>query len=285
MPEKIVPPNQLSLRIAHLSDLHLLDSRWSWSALRSKRWVALWNQRINPHRRFTTEPLDKLPEQLCQWQVDWVLMTGDWVATGETEEYVRAGQFADRLAQAGLKLLTVPGNHDQYTQAAYRKERFYQTLSPYCFPTHPVGSVPLNNRWTAIGLDTAVPRSCLDSRGSFTAAMEASLRPALELEQQLIILNHYPLFSSGKPWRDLVGCKRLQQLLYKRSNVRLYLHGHNHKTTITQQPCYPPTLDCGSATLLPEPTLRLLDLGETECTTQLAQWIDGNWQLKPSLVL
>jgi calcineurin-like phosphoesterase family protein len=112
--------------------------------------------------------------------------------------------------------------------------------------------------------------------------MARHLRAAMSNCRRALILNHYPLFSSGTPWRDLAGRKRLAQLLFDCPTVPLYLHGHNHSTTITQRPHYPITIDCGSATLLPVPTFRLLELSEHQVSVQLAQFIQGDWELAPS---
>jgi 3',5'-cyclic AMP phosphodiesterase CpdA len=271
----------MPLKIAHISDLHFLDSHWSWSALRSKRWVALWNQKINPHRHFSQSPLDTLAQLLCDWRATHVIMTGDWVATGEREEFTRAAAFAEQLERAGLRLLTVPGNHDMYTRAAYHQRRFYEFLGRWTFPTAPVGKMSLSDDWTVIGLDTAVPRTWLSSRGRFTRAMEQELDlMCRDLTGNAFIVNHYPLFGDWRSWRQMEGRARLQALLRRHSAVRLYLHGHDHGVKIVDRRAegYPLTVDSGSATLLPTPTCRLYELGES-LEIHLAQYQEGNWGL------
>ncbi len=103
------------IRFLHLSDLHL---GWSPSFLESEKRITRRQERDALLRRAVDYALQEM--------VNFVLITGDLFEThapdGGTAR--RAAEQLGRLEAGGIRVMTVPGNHDEisYHNCIYRKE-------------------------------------------------------------------------------------------------------------------------------------------------------------------
>jgi predicted phosphodiesterase len=106
MPSRIPPPERpeagssvaRTLRIAHLSDLHLLPDGEG---------IAAEGNVIRPQAR-----LETVLNQLSCSPPDLVVTTGDITDRADADSWMRFGDFARRLAHSGSGVAFVPGNHD-----------------------------------------------------------------------------------------------------------------------------------------------------------------------------
>ncbi len=119
------------LRIAHLSDLHILDLQGtSWRRFLNKRATGAAN--LVGMRR-SAHPV-ALAEGLAAWlhaaSVDHVLITGDLTNLSLQSEFARARRIIETIGGPDFVTL-VPGNHDAYTHGSARTHRFERTFGDY----------------------------------------------------------------------------------------------------------------------------------------------------------
>lgn len=111
-------------RIAHISDLHVLDlngvSATRYLNKRATGLASLWTARRDAH---SIPILESLVEELTRKEVDHVLVTGDITNLALESEFARAREVLAPLANYE-KMSIVPGNHDVYTRGAHRAHRF-----------------------------------------------------------------------------------------------------------------------------------------------------------------
>ena len=270
-------------RLAHLSDLHFSKITWNPAQFLSKQWIGNLNWISSRQREFTQRPLELLPPLLKELQVDAVLITGDLSCTSRETEFEMAKLFLDSLKEQGMRIFTLPGNHDQYTQRAYSTQRFYNffdaTYAPDDSP-HPLSlkedkltSTYLGHQWWLFSLDTALATPLFKSSGYFSEELEVKLEKALRdipSEDRVILMNHFPLFSNETPRKELVRKEALQELLKRFPSVTFYLHGHSHRHAIAdlRNSHLPIVLDSGATAKKRGGTWNLIDLNPNGCTIE-----------------
>ncbi len=261
------------MRIAHLSDPHFTHFTLDPSQFLSKRWMGNWNYQLFRRRAYQTDHLWHLPEFLAALNVDFLFITGDFSSTSLDDEFDESKLFVERFNKAGIPTHVLPGNHDCYTKEVEKKRRFYDFFPSEKLRQQRVVSLPLKQGWWYIGLDCALPTPLFCAYGLFTEEMEAQLEQTLSFipeNNRVILANHFPLFTAGRPFHDLKRADALQQLLKKFPQIALYLHGHDHRHYIIdrQQEKLPLTLNSGSCAHQPNGTFYLVDLFEKECLIQ-----------------
>lgn len=146
------------MRLAHISDLHFSHLSFHPGQFFSKRWIGNLNLLINRKKVFAHNSLYTLIPLFQELNVDGVLLTGDLTTTSHPKEFRQAKHFVDALTEAGLKVYLIPGNHDHYTCAAYKRLDFYQhfdfsgfedPLHNYKLKEDKVTAVPLKKRVVA----------------------------------------------------------------------------------------------------------------------------------------
>jgi 3',5'-cyclic AMP phosphodiesterase CpdA len=271
-----------ALRIAHLSDPHFSRISYHPRQFLSKRWIGNFNLMFFRQHRYQTEHLLHLPELVDSLKVEAVFITGDFSATSLDEEFSEGKKFASDFKEKGLCTFVVPGNHDCYTKAIEQGKRFYSFFPSNDLRDKRVESFSLGKRWWYIGLDCAVATPPFCSYGIFLESTEKHLKEALLAiphEDCVVVANHFPLFTTGRPLHDLRRAQELQNVLQAFGQVKLYLHGHDHEHHIAdrQSEGFPLVLNCGSCAHRPGGTFYLIDLFEKECLVQrLVYQKEGN---------
>jgi 3',5'-cyclic AMP phosphodiesterase CpdA len=234
-------PSRETIRIGHLSDLHLpLPARVPLSALAGKRLIGWTNARLIRARAHRRRPVAALLEHLAARDPDLVVITGDLVSLALDFEYAAVDVL---LRGAGLRpenTMLLPGNHDRYTPTADYGRSFERGLAawlpagfdarggwPRCLRAGPV---------SLLGLDTAVWRGPLRAAGRLGAGQTARLERLAAAEaaagRQLVLAMHHPPFRlAGGRWRQyrtgLAGARRLAALLGRWPAT--VLCGHLHR--------------------------------------------------------
>ena len=112
------------MRIAHLSDLHLLDLKGvhprRFLNRRVTGMVNLLTKRRNAH---SPQIFERLLEDILEQNVDHVVITGDVTNLALESEFERVAAYL-RLLWDYQHVSLVPGNHDYYTGGARRAQRF-----------------------------------------------------------------------------------------------------------------------------------------------------------------
>ncbi len=277
------------MRIAHISDLHFSKATFNPLQFFSKRWLGNLNLLFCRKREFRPEQLAPLAELFKSLHVDLVLISGDLSCTSLPREFRLAADFVDSLAQQGMQVVTIPGNHDHYTKTAYKKRHFYRFFaskfaqSPYDLSAHGIAVKELSNGWFLIALDTALATSLISSRGYFSPEIEERLEMTLATlprERPIILVNHFPFFDTEGPYKALVRGDALRNLIAKYPAIKLYLHGHSHRQTIAnlQASGLPIILDSGSVSHHIDGSFLLIDIDKKSCQVEPYAWKNSQWQ-------
>ncbi len=119
------------LRIAHISDLHILDLAGTpWQSFLNKRMTGVVNLAGVRRNAHPVDLCEKLADHLAGAQFDHVIMTGDLTNLALDSEFSRARQIIERIGPPSHVTL-IPGNHDLYTRGALKHKRFEKWFSEY----------------------------------------------------------------------------------------------------------------------------------------------------------
>lgn len=235
------------MRIAHFSDLHVLD----WAGVAPGRffnkrltgWVNIRLKRGHVHR---ADYVRMTAREIRRVGAHHVIVTGDLTNLALEPEFQLARDILeDEMGLGPDEISIVPGNHDFYTSGALRKRRFTEFFSKYTRcdldVAVDIGSghfpfVKLRGPCAIVGLSSAVPRPPLVASGVLGAPQLAALSRALahpEVRRRTAVLAlHHPLANPPSRARTLLGglldagelCAHLRGL-----ERGLVLHGHLHR--------------------------------------------------------
>lgn len=285
-------------RFAHISDLHFSKISWNPSQFFSKRWLGNLNLLFCRNQTFDPSRLTTLIPIFHEKKIDSVLITGDLSCTSHEKEFLLAKEFIDCLREQNFKVFALPGNHDQYTQRAFKKQLFYNFFpATYGSPSDLLSSLSLKEDkltttylgegWWLIGLDTAIATSWWASTGYFSAVLEQKLEMALQAipsDHRVILINHFPLFSNESPRKSLLRSEALKKLIEGFPKIKLFLHGHSHRNCIAdlRSSNLPIILDSGSPAQKEGGTWNLIDVTPSGCEIEVfkGQNVDDStvWQ-------
>lgn len=276
------------MRLAHISDLHFSYPSFNPIQFFSKRWLGNLNLLLSRKKHLSSHQLFLLPDFFIEQEVTHVLITGDFSSTSLKKEFVEASAFVHDLERVGLKVFTLPGNHDHYTRSAYKKKFFYDFFptqfekdSEFNLKEHGLTITAIEPRLWLILLDTTLATSLISSQGLFSALLETHLEKAVSSipkEDCILLANHYPLYQSDGFKNGLMRAEALRSLIAKFSNIKLYLHGHTHRHCIADLRLsrLPIILDPGSAAHSKTGGIHIMDLTPALCQIHYYQW-NGQW--------
>jgi len=195
--------------IAHLSDPHLRPKGVLYQGLVDSN--AMFEAAVSHLNGLSPRP-------------DVVIMSGDLVDEGSTQEYAYA-----RTLLAGIRepLLMIPGNHDEREafRRAFPDHAYLSTSGPLHFVAEDYGPVRI------IGFDITVPGLHHgDVDDDAVAWLDAAL--AREPDRPTIIMMHQHPFASGIPYVDKYDCRRghrLAEIVSRYPAVARVLCGHIHR--------------------------------------------------------
>ena len=231
------------VRIAHLSDLHLLSLEGAVpNRLFNKRftgWLNLRFHRKSVHKPFAAKAVAKAIRALG---VDHVVITGDVTNLALEVEFELVREFVENeLGLSPNEVSMVPGNHDTYTQGAFRSKRFQRYFEPWMSSDLPdLGGpfpfVRLRGPVALIGLSTALPRPPLVAAGALRSRQLESLSAVLshpEVRSRTpVLLQHHPIHNPKTLAKTLVEGLHdadAQGTLLRQVKRGLLLHGHLHR--------------------------------------------------------
>jgi 3',5'-cyclic AMP phosphodiesterase CpdA len=236
------------LRIAHFSDLHLLDltgvATRRFLNKRISGWINIRLKRGSKHR---SAYVRAIAGEIRQRGIDHVCITGDLTNLALEPEY----ELARRVLREDLGLdpkdvTVVPGNHDLYTRGAQRSGRFREYFAEYLVSDLPelsvdlgIGRFPvvkLRDGAAIIGLSSAVPRPPLVASGELGRAQLDALAKILahpEVARRTpVIALHHPAHNPPSRIKTLLrGLHDADVLLEQLASLphALVLHGHLHE--------------------------------------------------------
>ncbi len=260
------------MRIAHISDLHILDlAGISAGRFANRRLIGGLNLALRRRGQYRTDILERLIEDILREDVDHVAITGDLSNLALESEFERVFHLV-KLLGGYDRVSVVPGNHDYYTAGAIAARRFekffngfmyqgYSDLKTVFYPYSKVlGDVLL------VGLNSACHTTPPMSYGTISAkqldATDKILSSSRFRNLRKVVLLHHTLHRQA--WHTeattrLVNRENLLRVLM-RNRVDLALYGHDHHGKVWEVDEGGHRLhliNCGSSTRLgPQPHQR-----------------------------
>ncbi len=271
----LIPKHSTTLfRVAHISDLHFYQLSCNPIQFFSKRWIGNFNSLLTRRKDFASHPLFSLIPLFRELKIDHLIISGDLTTTSLPKEFLEAKKFIEGCANAGISVYTLPGNHDHYTHGDFKKKVFYDFL-PSSFDAEEKSSLKhdgvafksLGNKWWLIGLDTTLSTPWFSSYGAFSPRIEKKLEEILNKipeDNHVIMTNHFPFFNNEKR-KILDRAEVLKKMLQKTPQVKLFLHGHNHRQVLADLRAnqLPIILDSGSTTHKEYGGWNMIDITDT----------------------
>lgn len=235
------------MRIAHLSDLHLMGGPIRAHRLLNKRLTGWVNLKYRRHALHRPALVRALAAEIHRLDVDHVVVTGDLSNLSLEDEFDAVKRLLDEdLRFPADRVSIVPGNHDVYTSGSVRKRRFaayfgkYATSDlPELVTDHPAGAFPFvrfRGPAAIIGLASAVPRPPMIAAGEIGRPQLEALGRVLEhpeVRRRLpVILLHHPPNNPASRQRTLTNGLWDSERLLQRLGVMdkgIVLHGHLHE--------------------------------------------------------
>jgi 3',5'-cyclic AMP phosphodiesterase CpdA len=253
------------VRILHVSDVHVEEGFGGVPAgdLINKRLVGLTNLWLRRRRMYrdAVSKLDALAGAATEWNVDLVIVTGDFTALGTAAELEAAERAIRPLLSRPLGAICLPGNHDVYLHDGSRlrfEARFADTLRDDLGRTDYPRVRLIGDDLAVVTFETARPNPepWLSSGRVPTAQLEAlrALGESGDIRaRRVIFATHYaPFLEDGRPDHARHGLENTDALLAALApfGEALFLHGHVHRRYHVRVPRSPLTFFCaGSATL------------------------------------
>jgi 3',5'-cyclic AMP phosphodiesterase CpdA len=236
------------MRIAHFSDLHLLELAgvppWRFLNKRLTGWANIRLKRGSIHR---SQYVRAVAREVTRLGVDHVVITGDLTNLALESEFALCREVLEKeLGVSAADVTIVPGNHDVYTRGAHLTRRFERALAPYLVSDLPElavdtpgGRFPvvkLRGPAAIVGLSSAVPRLPLVAAGELGRMQREALQRVLEHPEvarrtAVIAIHHPPVHDWPRHKVYLEGLRDAAELLAQlRALPRgLILHGHLHR--------------------------------------------------------
>src|SRR6185369_5191635 len=235
-----------AVKIAHLSDLHLLSLEGAVPfRLLNKRITGYLNLRFHRKSVHKSFAVQAAAREIRRLEIDHVAITGDVSNLALEVEFELVRRFlAEDLGLPPDRVSMVPGNHDAYTAGAHRSRRFARTFAPFLRSdlaglTEPGSSYPfvhLRGPVALIGLSTALPRLPLVASGAVGRGQLDALDRILDHPEVRgrtpVILQHHPIHNpEGLAKRMLEGLSDAAEeaRLLRCLRHGLLLHGHLHR--------------------------------------------------------
>jgi 3',5'-cyclic AMP phosphodiesterase CpdA len=219
------------MRIAHLSDLHVLDPRTDQGL--GVRFVSLGRPIDVAERK---KKVLRAFERARAVGANHLVVSGDLTETGTPAQY---DVFAEILCEARVnpdQVTLVPGNHDLYTHKDAWRAALDGPLRAYRrgAAEGPGKIVDVGPVWIA-PMDVTVHQQVTSSIGAVSAEVAEALASRLAdpglRKVPILAVQHHPPYAHGNPihqWFDgLRDWRRVFQLLLAHAHA-FVMHGHLH---------------------------------------------------------
>lgn len=271
------------VRVAHISDMHCFHLSFNPMQFLSKWWVGNINGFINRQMHYHADPNPTLIELFKHLHVDYLFFSGDLTTTALASEFAIVKEFTDSVEAAGIPVLTIPGNHDKYTVESEKAERFYDYFPcppleeegplSYDMREHRVSARKIGANWWWVGADSTKATKLFSARGIFPRTLEHhldTLLGSIPETDNVALVNHYPMFATPHPSHNLERAPALRDVLRKHPNVKLYMHGHVHRLSISdrRRNGLPIILNSGSCGSKRRASCFIVDLHNDGCIAQ-----------------
>jgi 3',5'-cyclic AMP phosphodiesterase CpdA len=225
------------MRVAHLSDPHLLESRLPVGADYTWRTRAVsYARAMNADQR--TANLRRALMFAAAHGADHVVLSGDLTEMGSDLQFTVLAETLHDSPIAPERITLVPGNHDAYTSPDGWSRAMQGPLAAFAeaSASGPPGKVVERGDVVFLPIDATCFQSITRAGGELTAhtadALEARLEDPAIARKSVVLVQHHPPFAPRgllAGWIDgLRGSSRLVDIVRRHANVHL-LHGHLHR--------------------------------------------------------
>lgn len=227
---------------AHLTDFHFWQVVLNPFRLMGKRFLGNANVIYKRRHEFAAARAEPYVDYVLAQGVNTAVLTGDFTSTSTTPEFKAGAAMAQRLADAGLTVYAIPGNHDVYTWASKRTRRFERYFDAW----YPEEGLPakrtLPGGHDLVFVPTVTPD--IQSRGRITDVEVEGVRELLRTATDpVVVAGHYPLLHetyayTAPPPRQLRNAAALRDALGASGKAVLYIAGHVHRFSYVIDPQY-----------------------------------------------
>lgn len=224
-------------RVAHISDVHLLDKRQHAHDFRC-RFVSIYR------------PLDaaarakRFLDALClalRSGAHHLVISGDLTEMGTPAEFDHLAELLHRSGVDPETVTLVPGNHDAYTSEDGWRKALAGPLAAFARASaraDAAGKIVERGDLVLLPIDVSKYQTVARSGGELTAAtidaLEARFSDEALKKKAVVVVQHHPPFGNPRsPWHfidGLAGYARMLAAMVRHPHVQL-LHGHSHQIT------------------------------------------------------
>jgi 3',5'-cyclic AMP phosphodiesterase CpdA len=213
-------------RIAHLSDLHLLESQMSMRALHDRLRLSFLSMArpVDPalNRRRFAEALQSARDA----RADHVVISGDLTEDGKSGQFEVLAEVLHECDYGPDEITVVPGNHDAYTTNDAFEKALEGPLRAYRATSAPGAIVELADV-TIVAVSTAMSQTWLRAAGRVGEAQRAVVDAVLTEEARrgraVVVAMHHPPMPFGLRLGWLEGLLDLNEM---RDVLEPHEHAH-----------------------------------------------------------
>ena len=286
------------MRVLHCSDFHLLPRMRSvpisdWLSKRVTGAFNFWWERKGQFA-LTPRKLDKLAEFARAQAVDAVLCTGDFTLWGTELELENARRAVQPLIDASDAFVTLPGNHDIYTQRVVDEQRFERHFGDLLHSDVPEAAVDgpwplvrfLGEDVAVIAVNSSIPQWVPWRAGGripepqLQALGELLGDPEIRNRYVFVMTHHAPRLPDGRRDSARHGLGNAEQFLEVCAEIErgAILFGHVHRQYTLTLPGLDATLfNSGSATLVGREGLWLFDVEAGAVEARRGSWHEDHY--------
>ncbi len=221
----------MSTRIAHISDIHILEPSRSFGF--DTRFVS-FGRPLDAQDR--VRKLQRAVATGRRAGATHFVMSGDLTEVGTPAQFEA---FAGGLHDAGLRpgeVTLVPGNHDAYTAVDGWSRALAGPLRPFAsHAAQGAGRVLDLGDAYVLPVDVtryqSIARSAGELRDDTATALERRLADPALGRKPVLIVQHHPPYDRGAVWQwvdGLIGYARVFAMMLRHPNVHMF-HGHLHR--------------------------------------------------------
>ncbi|MBI2423376.1 MAG: metallophosphoesterase [Candidatus Hydrogenedentes bacterium] len=232
-------------RFLHITDLHFWEIVRNPFAMLNKRALGNINVLLRRRHEFHMDRADAFADMAISTGITTLLLGGDFTSTATEHEFELARRWTHRIADRGLQIHVLPGNHDVYTFESVRSKRFVAYFREFIPKGGYPARVELPGGTPLILVPTVVP-NFLSSKGRITKKQIKATARLLEAcpKRPIVVAGHYPVLHktgaySSSASRRLRRAEALGEVLGQAQRPILYLAGHVHRFSHTIDPEYP----------------------------------------------
>jgi 3',5'-cyclic AMP phosphodiesterase CpdA len=226
---------EVDVRIAHLSDMHLLEPRSAGRDYSLSAKLVSMSRPLEPVAR--TAKLRQALEHARLHGADHVVISGDLTEVGEPSQFEQLAMTLHESRIEPSSITLVPGNHDAYGPPNGWKQALEGPLHAFAASSATsAGKVVVRGDLVLLPIDVSRHQSIARAGGELTEAAAEAVRRCLadtaHAKKAVVVVQHHPPFGLPRStWQFLSGLRgygKLVELLTHHPEVQL-LHGHLHR--------------------------------------------------------